>query len=222
MTLNDLPTEVTIRIRPDVDERVQALRVQCDALLRFAEDRQVLNAADEKSAAEDLGMLATLKKAIAEKREEWYRPIKEKLDAVDSVFKELADLVATADKTTRDKVTAYRREQERLVREAQEINRQKEELARREAAFNYGEVTINTTPVAVPKPPPQHVYTAVGSMGTTRTPKFEIVDPKLIPAEYLMIDVVKIGKVVRASKGDIIIPGVRVYFEDGLRVTGSR
>ncbi len=42
---------------------------------------------------------------------------------------------------------------------------------------------------------------------------FEIVDASLIPAEYLTPDLVKIGKVVRALKGDAKIPGVRTYSE---------
>jgi len=40
---------------------------------------------------------------------------------------------------------------------------------------------------------------------------FEIVDPAVIPRDFLLIDEVKIGKVVRAARGEIQIPGVRIF-----------
>lgn len=43
--------------------------------------------------------------------------------------------------------------------------------------------------------------------------KFQIIDKKLLPAEYLIPDEIKIGRVVRALKGEANIPGVRVYSE---------
>lgn len=53
----------------------------------------------------------------------------------------------------------------------------------------------------------------VAGIATRNVPKFEIVDPSKIPAEYRMIDEVKIGKTVRATGGTVAIPGVRIYFE---------
>jgi len=48
--------------------------------------------------------------------------------------------------------------------------------------------------------------------------KFEIVDPLLIPREYLMIDDVKVGATVRSLKQLASIPGVRVYSEKTMSV----
>lgn len=41
--------------------------------------------------------------------------------------------------------------------------------------------------------------------------KFEIEDPNLLPREYLIPDMATIGRVVRSSKGEIAIPGVRMW-----------
>lgn len=41
--------------------------------------------------------------------------------------------------------------------------------------------------------------------------KFEVTNENAVPREYLMVDEVKIGGVVRALKGGTKIPGVRVY-----------
>jgi hypothetical protein len=45
---------------------------------------------------------------------------------------------------------------------------------------------------------------------------FSIVDAALIPREYLIPDEKKIGRIVRATKGEANIPGVRVYAEKGI------
>ena len=46
-----------------------------------------------------------------------------------------------------------------------------------------------------------------------KIPKWKLIDKSLVPVEYLTLDTVKIGAVVRAAKGDVKIPGIEVYFE---------
>jgi len=41
--------------------------------------------------------------------------------------------------------------------------------------------------------------------------KFRVADPAAVPREYLMVDEVKIGRVVRAAGGQISIPGIDIY-----------
>jgi hypothetical protein len=50
--------------------------------------------------------------------------------------------------------------------------------------------------------------------------RFRIVNPSLVPREYLVIDNVKIGGVVRALKGETKIPGVQVYSEKVAAASG--
>jgi hypothetical protein len=50
--------------------------------------------------------------------------------------------------------------------------------------------------------------------------KFEVVDPALVPREFLIVDEVAIGRAVRSSKGSIVIPGVRNFKETSLAVGG--
>jgi hypothetical protein len=44
--------------------------------------------------------------------------------------------------------------------------------------------------------------------------KFRIVDGRIIPRKFMVPDEVAIGKIVRASEGKIVIPGVEVYSEN--------
>lgn len=46
----------------------------------------------------------------------------------------------------------------------------------------------------------------------------EIVDPNLVPREYLLIDVAALRKVCQATKGQIQVPGVRFVQRDGVAV----
>ena len=43
--------------------------------------------------------------------------------------------------------------------------------------------------------------------------KYEIIDAEAVPRSYLMVDEAKVGLAVRSQKGEIAIPGVRVYSE---------
>jgi hypothetical protein len=51
---------------------------------------------------------------------------------------------------------------------------------------------------------------------------FEVVDAVAVPGEYKIIDEVKLGKVVRALKGQISIPGVRIFNKPYMAGVGKR
>jgi len=120
-----------------------------------------------------------------------------------------------------------RLQNEQREREAQENARLRREaedrqLAEAEAALEIGDAdlaeAIVSAPTLVELPPsmPVIVPSAVQpvSGASTRTVwKFKIVDAAKIPREYLAVDEVKIGGVVRAMKGATAIPGVQAYPE---------
>jgi hypothetical protein len=51
--------------------------------------------------------------------------------------------------------------------------------------------------------------------------RYDVIAPDEIPREYLMIDHQKLGAVVRALKGTATIPGVRMWAEHTVAVTGK-
>ena len=77
------------------------------------------------------------------------------------------------------------------------------------------ETPVQVAPVVVPKSVPK-----VSGMSIRDNWKFKITNEKLIPREYLKVDEVKIGQVVRALKSATNIPGVEVYNEG--TVSGRR
>ena len=213
-------TTAVIRIAPMEDHSVVSLSVEANRLREFASSRLIVTNDDVAIATDDLAMIAQLQKAIKNKSKEYVAPIKTHLDAVNDLFKGVLQPLEEADKITRSKIMIYRTEQARRRQEAEEINRQKEELARREAALNDGVITVDTTPVEVPEIAPKHIDAEAGSLSTAKVRKWEVVDLSQVPHDYLMIDAVKIGKVVRA--GIPSIPGIRIWQEDTLRVNTSK
>jgi hypothetical protein len=216
-----IPTEMpattaVINVAPESDISVIGLYQESQKLLEYAQSREILSNADLTSATEDLTLIAKLKKAIEDKRKEYVNPIREKLDKVNAAFKEFTEPLTQADGINRGKIVTYRHEVERKRQEVEAIEREKQELARREAELNQGETTVDLTPIAKPAPVPEVVRTDMGNTGMMKMRKWEVEDISKVPAEYLTVDTVRIGKVVRA--GIPSIPGIRIWEEETLRV----
>lgn len=233
----EIVTTAIININPKDDMVVLSLLAQADGLLRVAKARVIATDEGMKLATDDMAIIAGVSKALAEKKEEYYRPVKAHLDAITAAFQTLMAPILEADRITRGKWTACRNEQARKKAEADELNRKRQaeadetnrmamEVARRQAAFNgTGEITVDLTPVVAPPPveapaPIVKIRTDLGTAQVTHNWKFEVVDSKQVPDDYKMVDLAKLGKVVRA--GLHVIPGCRIWDEEGTRVTPAR
>ncbi|MHB8815455.1 MAG: hypothetical protein ACYDAE_19600 [Steroidobacteraceae bacterium] len=133
-----------------------------------------------------------------------------------------------------------RRERERLEREAAEARRKADEKAAAErqaaeAARIAGDLeaaakherkadqveqraetkveTLTELASTVVAPVVQAEIPKVGGMSGRVVWKFEVLDPNLVPREFLTVDEAKIRRYVGAMKGDSKIAGVRVYSE---------
>jgi transcriptional regulator of heat shock response len=174
-------------------------------------------------------------KAIRKKITETFKPIKQKMDAAKQ---EVLDQERAADAPLKEaeswlspQIITWNREQERIRQEEEarlrEIARKEEEerqlqeaiLAEQSGQKEEAEAIISApvqaAPVVVPKSVPK-----VAGMSIRDNWKFRITNEKLIPREYLKVDEVKIGQVVRAMKSAANIPGVEVYNEG--TVSGRR
>jgi len=68
---------------------------------------------------------------------------------------------------------------------------------------------VMPAPVFVPMPPPVEVTPKVEGISYREEWDFEILDARLVPDEYKVIDEVRLRKVVRALRASTNIPGVR-------------
>ncbi len=214
---DEIAKTAVIQIAPSGDDAVLKLYEEARGLLKFAESRVIICNNDLVPATEDLSFIAKLKKAIEEKRKEYVSPIREHLDRVNNAFKEFVAPLDQADQLTRKKIMDFRQEQERKRKEAEAIEAEKLALAKREMELK-GELTVDLTPIEKPEAVPDKVQTDMGTTGTMRIWKWEVLDKAAVPDEYKIVDSAMVTKVVKASQGKIIIPGIKVYYEDVLRV----
>ena len=206
-----------LRIDPRQDAIVIGFYDEAKKLRDYANARVIMSLDDAKLAADDLSMIAKLKKAMESKRKDYLQPFQDHVKEVNEIYKVLMQPIETADMVTRSKVLSFQREQAELKAKQEEINRLRMEAATKEAELNNGEIkeSVNIIDVVTV---PTHVYADNGTLGTSKVWKFEVEDLTKIPLEYLMPDMVKIGKVVRAG---VKIPGVKSWQESSLRVNSK-
>lgn len=208
-------TSALIQVRPDADPRVLGLYHEGVKLRDYALARIVTSDDDVKLATDDLSVIAGVKKAIEGTRKEYTGPINEHLKAVNAAFVSFTQPLEEANKVNRDKVLAYRVEQERRRLEQERINRLREEAARAEMELK-GELSEPVGLVQVAEEAPARYRTDAGTLGTVKTWHFEVTDFAALPDQYKLSNDSMIRKVVQAGAS---IPGVRAWQEEGLRVT---
>ena len=212
------PETAVIRIAPEKDDRIIDLYKEGIGLLGLAEGRVIKSDADVKLATDDLAVIGGLRKKMDELKRNYEQPFKEHLAAFREVFTRFMQPFEDADRINRDKWTAYRKAVEAAQRRAEETNRMAEEVARRQAEDSgTGEITVNTKPVEAPQTA-NTVRSAISTGTAYKTPKYRILDFKALPDEYKLPDAGKLTRVIKAAKGQIVIPGVEIYFDDVLSV----
>ena len=200
---------------PETDVAVISLVEQANKYLEYAERRVVSDPESVKDATKDLSLIANTKRAIEKKRKEYVDPLNEQVKEINTFFKTLTEPITEADKITRNKVLDYNREIERQRQEAQRIEDEKFRLAQEEMKLK-GEITVDLTPIEKPAETPNRVRTDVGLTSKMVIRKWELEDITKVPVEYLKVDEVAIGKLVRA--GIKSITGIKIWEEETLQV----
>lgn len=206
-------TTALVKVNPQNDTEVMAFYNQALELQKYAELRIILCAADLKPATDGLSIISKVKKGMEERRKDYLLPFQEHIKETNEAFKALMLPIEQADKITRDKILAFGAEQERIQREQEEINRLRMEAAQKDAALHNGEISEPVGLVEVAPEAPRRISTEMGTVGQRDNWKYEVIDFKLVPDDYKMINAGILTPVVKASKGKITIPGIRIFNE---------
>jgi len=142
--------------------------------------------------------------------------------AVTDTIKAYTDKLDKAERIVKRQLADYQWEQEQKRRDEQrrleDLARKQEEERRLQQAVETGDETVLDEPMIVPtvhvEPPPKVEGVSYAEHWT-----FEVKDERLIPREYMTPDLKKLGAMVRATKGAIEIPGVRIYSEKTVRAS---
>lgn len=208
--------------------------LQREATFVLAE-AQALTVTDAQTyglAAERVKGLRSLGKRI----EEWFKPLVEQAHRIHRELTTrrgdaLKPIEAECNRLTRE-MAVWKGEQDRQAREeaarqAREEQERQRQIALEEAATLEAQglqaeaEAVVEQAIAMPAPVvpvvsvPKHEGISHRSIW-----RHEVVDPSRVPREYMCIDEAKIAAVVKATKGTLTIPGVRVW-EDQITVVRS-
>uniref|UniRef100_A0A6M3KLP9 Uncharacterized protein n=2 Tax=viral metagenome TaxID=1070528 RepID=A0A6M3KLP9_9ZZZZ len=214
VTENEVQGETAlIKVKPELDLQVMAFYAEAVKLKEYAEARVITTLEDMKPANDDLNIIRKLKKAMEARRKEYLAPFQDHVKEVNEAYKNLMEPVDMADKITTDKMLAFNREQDRIRREQEEINRLRMEAAQKDAALHNGEISEPVNLVEVIPEAPKRTTTDIGTTGQRDNWKWEVVDFSLVSDDYKIINAGVLTPIVKASKGKISISGIRIYNE---------
>ena len=200
--------------------------------VQVLERASALSVTDHKSAEEASLVLSSVKATIKAIKSYWELPVKRARDAWDILTERRGQMLAPLEQSEKAikkmivdyqvKVQAEAAEKERIAREAimREEKRRQEELANEMAAFGDTQKAeeVRQAPVAAP----QVVLATtpkVEGIQFSESWTFRVVDPSLIPREYLAVDEKKLAGLAKAMKADAKVPGVE-FFSEKIVVAG--
>jgi hypothetical protein len=210
-------SQMALTLLPGEDLQAHNYYEQGQALLRYAEDRVIATAEDLKPANDDLVVIAQLKTAMEAKRVELVKPMQDEVKAIQETYKTLMAPVLDAGRITRGKMTAFKLEESRKIAEAEEVNRQAQDVARKQAEMNNGEFTIDTTPVVVPEAP-RLTRSSLGTGGLVANWKYRVINELLIPREYMMPNDAMLKSLAKTHHDNRPVPGIEFYNDPGIAV----
>ena len=213
------PTSALVEVYPTVDSRVLKLLEEAEALKVEALALVVDGGPAVTVATNNLVMIKGLQTALEILRKSYAVPLTAHTKHVNDSFRDFTDPLGIAFKVTEGKVIAYHQEEDRIRQKQIDLNRQREELAQKEMEVE-GELSRSLNLQPIDAPVNTHHVTDMGSTTSRTTWTYEVENIGDVPAEYLMIDASKVGRVVRAGTRNI--PGIRIVPKDGLAVSGPR
>lgn len=185
--------------------------------------KEILEQGDYNQAGETIKKVKGWKKLLEDQRMSLTRPLDESKKRIIQLFSQPILVLENIKKTIDQAMFQYehKKEMERKAEEArlEEIaKREADRLAKRaekaeekgqeekaEELKQQAETMQNIAPVVAP------TIEKVTGLSRKTIWKYEIVDEKLIPREYLMPNQILLGQVARATKGTLQISGIRFY-----------
>lgn len=172
-------------------------------------------------SSNSLGLIKDRLKELDTLRKSITKPLDEAKKNVMELFRPIQTKLTEYQLQLRNRIMTYNEEQEKIrqieeERIQKEQERQAEILRKRAEKAKKPETVerlqeqaeqIESTPAVIV--PPEKTE----GLHFMKVWKYEIIDKSKVPDDFKMIDEVKIGKVIKATKGQMNIPGVKIYSE---------
>jgi exonuclease VII large subunit len=216
---------INVNIDTEKVQRTTDVQILCqNAQLTIA------NQGDYESASIVLKNVKSRYKELDEQRKEITKPIDDAKKSVMNLFKAPLELLEKAENHIKRQMIDYTNEQERKAREEQlrlqriaeqeaekERKRIEAQIQRAEASGKLEkagmlkerkeDVEVLTVPVVAPR-----IETPKG-VSFREAWSAEVTNIDLVPREYLMVNLQALNKVAQATKGSLVIPGVKFNCE---------
>ena len=202
-----------IRIE-SIDAQKKEIEQSTKALVARATKFQITDPASLQKSSGILSDIATAKKRANDLRFSLTKPLDESKKRIMALFSPFIDQFEKATTIIKNKVRDYYFEQEEKARKAEKerlLAEAKREEEIKKAQEEDREPVVEEIPVIPEVKVPEKTVKGVagGSMTVKKIWKFTIVDPKLIPEEYWIIDEGLIREAVRNGAREI--SGVKIY-----------
>lgn len=183
--------------RPPADALAQFESDLKDRMITFQNEQEKIRREKEEKLRREAEAEESRQRKIKEQQEREWR---EKQEAARKEAQRLEELAKKA-----------KSEKAREEAELAAIKlRAEEERAKQKAE----ERRIQAASVQVVAPIVAPTVTKIAGVSTRKDWKAKIVDPLLVPRDYLIVDESKLNKVAAATKGSLSIPGVHMYAVD--------
>ena len=206
--------------------QVLELTAQTDTLLEVASHYHVANADDYQVAGVELQRVKGAQKRLDDLRKSMTRPLDVAKKAIMDFFRTPEEKLARAEAGIKRAMIGYQSEQDRKRREEQArvdeaARKERERLAAQaqkaaasgkiERAEQFEQRAAAVVAPVISREPPKVV-----GVQTREVWKFEVMNPEVVPSQFMSVDEGKIRKVVGALKGDARIEGVRIWSEKAI------
>lgn len=191
---------------------------------------KITNQIEYEQAGEHLKSVKADYKKLEELRLSMTRPIDESKRKIMELFRIPLDKLVNAESWLKKVMLIYQQTQERLRQEQERKLQEKAEKERQEALrkaeqareqgkeANAEKLEEKANNIIAPVLAP--TIEKVSGVTTKKIWKFEVIDENLIPHKYLIPDLAKIGKEIRACGDSIKISGIRIYSEEVISAGG--
>ena len=221
--------------------QAEAAATSTELVLREADSLAITSDADFQAAAVTLREVKSHWKDLDDQRKELVRPIQESERRINDLFRGPLEYLARAERVLKDKIGAYKEEQDRLARLEQarldeEARKEAERLQKKaDRALAAGHIEqaaalegAADSVVAAEAPPPPKAY------GTyTRETWSAVVEDELaliqavaagtVPVRAITVNMAFLNQMARGLKADLNYPGVRAKKETAVSAsTGIR
>jgi len=203
------------------DDKLGEIAKDIEVIQSEADTYTIQSQQDVAVATEFLVKVKGRAKRIEELRQFFVKPLNDQAKAINERFKASLKPLEEIEAKVKRSISDFTLEQERKRQEEERKLQEQhaKEMAKQEKqAEKTGEdfVPSAAPTIAAPSGP---VRSSSGTASTPKVWKFEVVDPTLVPRDYLEVNESLIRKAVNGGTRDI--PGVRIYQDVDVRVRAN-